>query len=648
MNTDNLKDTLDLRRYLRMIHRGRWFYAACVALAIVLAVTYAFISSPVYRNHTEIMIEEDNGGSGLSAMLGANSSMANLFALSGLGSSTIDDEMLLISSNRNYINVSRLLQLNRMYFEKKGLRKQMLVKNSPIRVEAPAEYFDTLDTRLKLTVELEGQGKISARLTSGFLNMTTLAEAKHEQLPYTLHSKCGDLLILATDFYTESPIEAGRTIIVNITSNQKIAYGLTKEISVEPVDKKSNAVRLSLKHAERQYAYDVLSAVTASYSDIRNEHKHYSSTRQVEFLDQRIELLLQELDTLQTDVKQFMNEKDVIDIQGQTAMLLTRTEELNAKIIEAETELQISQEILNLLRQAPDDYPTIAIGTESEPVKLYNELVLQRINLRHSAKDGNLMLETTESKLKELRSLIMDNMEQNVAQCRTQIKTLKGYQQQSAAQLGQVPDKSLDFVNLQQSFQLKNSLLLFLLQQRENALMDLKKNTDAGFVYEPPYTEKDKDYSKKILVALLLLFLSIAGPTFLLWCYMLKCDRLEDDSDLPVALRQHGSHSARDMRRLLMSQKGVETLYLQPLEGAEDMREELASMMRDVPGSCELKSEPQLDVLLADSDIQLDDSHLLVILVHGCTMKRKEFVQLLQGVDPAHVFVWVGPKGVNA
>lgn len=642
MNTDNLKDTLDLRRYLRMIRRGRWFYAACVALAIVLAVTYALISSPVYRNHTEIMIEEDNGGSGLSAMLGANSSMANLFALSGLGSSTIDDEMLLISSNRNYINVSRLLQLNRMYFEKKGLRKQMLVKNSPIRVEAPAEYFDTLDTRLKLTVELEGQGKISARLTSGFLNMTTLAEAKHEQLPYTLHSKCGDLLILATDFYTESPAEAGRTIIVNMTSNQKIAYGLTKEISVEPVDKKSNAVRLTLKHAERQYAYDVLSAVTASYSDIRNEHKHYSSTRQVEFLDQRIELLLQELDTLQTDVKQFMNEKDVIDIQGQTAMLLTRTEELNAKMIEAETELQISQEILNLLRQAPDDYPTIAIGTESELVKQYNELVLQRINLRHSAKDGNLMLETTESQLKEMRSLIMDNMEQTVAQCRTQIKTLKGYQQQSAAQLGQVPDKSLDFVNLQQSFQLKNSLLLFLLQQRENALMDLKKNTDAGFVYEPPYSEKKKDYTKKLVIAILLLILSIVGPTILLWGYMLWQDKLEDDSDLPTSIRPFGRSSVNDLRRLLMSDTAITHLYMQPIEGGEALQQQMQSLLQKVNAGYDLMTADDLYALLQTSDLKLDDQHRLVLFVPSGVMKRKAFAQLVKDVEPTHLYVLIG------
>lgn len=642
MNTDNLKDTLDLRRYLRMIRRGRWFYAACVALAIVLAVTYALISSPVYRNHTEIMIEEDNGGSGLSAMLGANSSMANLFALSGLGSSTIDDEMLLISSNRNYINVSRLLQLNRMYFEKKGLRKQMLVKNSPIRVEAPAEYFDTLDTRLKLTVELEGQGKISARLTSGFLNMTTLAEAKHEQLPYTLHSKCGDLLILATDFYTESPAEAGRTIIVNMTSNQKIAYGLTKEISVEPVDKKSNAVRLTLKHAERQYAYDVLSAVTASYSDIRNEHKHYSSTRQVEFLDQRIELLLQELDTLQTDVKQFMNEKDVIDIQGQTAMLLTRTEELNAKMIEAETELQISQEILNLLRQAPDDYPTIAIGTESELVKQYNELVLQRINLRHSAKDGNLMLETTESQLKEMRSLIMDNMEQTVAQCRTQIKTLKGYQQQSAAQLGQVPDKSLDFVNLQQSFQLKNSLLLFLLQQRENALMDLKKNTDAGFVYEPPYSEKKKDYTKKLVIAILLLILSIVGPTILLWGYMLWQDKLEDDSDLPTSIRHFGRSSVNDLRRLLMSDTAITHLYMQPIEGGEALQQQMQSLLQKVNAGYDLMTADDLNALLQTSDLKLDDQHRLVLFVPSGVMKRKAFAQLVKDVEPTHLYVLIG------
>lgn len=646
MNKENYNDTLDLRRYLRMIRRGRWFYAICIALAVALSVTYALVSNPVYRNNTEIMIETEGGGSAgniLSMMGGGGLSMENLFAMGGLGSSTMDDEMLLLGSNHNYLNVSRLMQMNRTYIERHGLRKQMLYKTSPIRVEAPAEYFDTLSTKLKLVVKLEADGRFSAKLKKGFMSMETVATVSHEQMPYMLQSPWGDLLIMTTDSYAANA-DTGREIQVHITSNQKVAYAMLKEIGIEPVDKRANAVRLTMKHPEKQYAYDVLSALTTSYSDIRNEHKHHTSSQQVEFFDQRIATLLTELDTVQSNVKLFMTSKGVIDIAGQTEVLLQSTEMVRAEMLQAEAQLNAAKEVLNLLESAPDDYPSIAVGMDEEMVKAYNELVLKRVDLLSSAKEGNAALTAIEDKLKLMRKLVIEGMKQLVLQSRTTLATLKGYHNEQTNKLGEVPGNGLEFLNLQRSFELKNSLLLFLLQQRENALLDMTNQKDAGFVYEPPYTEKDKDYSKKIIVALLLLFLSIAGPTFLLWCYMLKCDRLEDDSDLPVALRQHGCHSARDMRRLLMSQKGVETLYLQPLEGAEDMRAELTAMMHDVPGCCELKSVPQLDVLLANSDVQLDDAHLLVILVHGCQMKRKTLQQMLEGVNPDHVFVCVGAK----
>lgn len=642
MNNDNLKDTLDLRRYFRMVRQGRWLYALSFSLALVLALTYALVSSPVYVNHTEIMIEEDNGGGSLSSLLGSNSSMANLFAMSGLGSSTVDDEMLLISSNRNYVEVARLLQLNRMYFEPKGLRKQMLYKNSPILVEAPAAYFDTLSTNLKLVVKLEEQGKISAKLKHGFMSMKTVAEVEHQPMPCTMHTCWGDLLIFASDNYAEGAGQAGREIQVKITSNQKVAYGLIKEITVAPVDKKANAVRLTMKHAEKAYAYDVLAALTASYSSIRNEHKHESSLRQVSFLDERIAGLVSELDTVETNVKRFMSDRGVVDMAGQTQVLLQSTETMKAEILQTETQLHVSQEILNQLESCPDDYPTLVIGTEDQTVAQYNDLVLTRINLQNSAKDGNLALATVETQLKQMRQLIIDNMHQTVAQCRTQLKNMKGYQQQSTDKLAQMPGNGIEFMALERSLELKNSLLLFMLQQRENALMDLKHVTEAGFVYEPPFSDKNKDYSKKLIIAILLFVLALVGSTFVLWCWMKWNDKLIDDSDLPASLRPNGRATANDLRRLIMRDTAISHLFMQPVEGGEALQLQLQTLLQEVNAGYDLTTAADLNALLLTSDLKLDDQHRLVLFVPSGVMKRKAFAQLVKDVDPAHLYVLIG------
>lgn len=638
---ENNNDKLDFRRYVRMMKGGKWFYAVCLSLALILSVYYAIVGQPVYRNYADLMIEEEQfggSGGGIQSLLSGAASLTNLFSISGIGHQSIDDEMEYLASHECHVRTSRTLELNRLYLEREGVNKKLLYRNSPIRVEAPAEYFDTLSTALKLKVTLEGDGMVTARLYNGFMGLFLVTEAEHQKLPFTLHAKTGDLLLLKTDFYTDEAKQKGRTITVQINGNQRVALANEKDIKVEPVNKKANALRLYLKHPNKEFAYDVLRTHVASYRAMHTEHKSEVSLRQIDFLDERIGLLMNELDTVETGMKNFMKGKNILDVENQAKLMLLKDETLKDSILVIETRKQLYNLIGDMLR-TDDDFPPLPSVGKDGLVTAWNELVVQRTQLKQSAKGENKALEMNREQLELMREVMLDNIRMTNEQNDLLLKRMKEVQRQSAGEISQMPSAGLEYLNRERDLQVKNGLLLFLLQQRENAMMTMMSRTESGYFYDEPYSLKEKDYTKKIIVVALLFFLALLGPTFLLWVYMAWQNKLKDDSDLPRDWRDNGRSNLNDMRRLVMADRDIKSLYMQPVLGGESLQNDFAECLQQVGADYELRHEEDLQRLMQISDLKLDKHTRMILFVPSGKMKRSEFCALVKEVDPAYCFV---------
>lgn len=628
-------DTLDFRRYFRILRQGRWVYALCLAAAIVLAIVYAAISKPVYRHYADILIEADEGsGGGLSSLLG-NSSMANLFSLSGLGSSTLDDELQVMASHDCFVRTAKTLGLNRMYFERNGLTKDLLFHTSPVLVEAPTEYFDTLPDPLKVKIELEGNGKVSARVSTGFLGWKTLATIEHQPLPCTITWATGSLLLIKSDCYTDEE----RTIQVNVSGYNGAAFGLEGEVVMEQANKKANAIVLWMKHPEKKYAHEVLSTHIQSYRAMRKEHKGEKAVRQIGFLDERIGMLMNELDTVQTNMRDFLSGNSLVDVENQTKILLARSEGLQDSILRVETRLQLCRMVSDVLNATPEDFPPLTGMGNDRQIEQYNALVLQRNQLKVSAKEGNSALDVNTQQLTTLRQLVLENMQLTIAQNQQILQRMKSEQAKSASSLGQMPSAGLEYLNRERDLQVKNGLLLFLLQQRENSMMSAMSRSEAGYIFEPPYTAKKKDYTKKIIVAALLLVLAFVGATILVFGWSMWKNQLVDDSDLPGGWREHGRASANELRRLIMADAEVQRLFVQPLPGAEQGVSDLKESFLKAGAQYQYLQEQDLASLFELSDVKLNAQQRLVLVVPSQQMKRSDFARLVAGVDPTYCYV---------
>lgn len=522
----NDKDKLDLTKEIEALKKGKKLYILSFSVAIVLSLIYAIFSSPVFHNEAVIMIEKEGGSSGLQGLMGAQ--VSNLFSLTGLGSSTMDDELVILRSHDCFKQAVSNLGVNRMYTERQGLHKASLYGKSPVVIEASKQFFDTLSSSLKVTIELTGNSSAKAKVSTGFMGLTTVAETGSQPLPFLLETPHGSLQFLKTDEYTDSKDQIGRTINVQLTRNDYVAESLQKSIRMKEVDKKANAVELDFDIQDPAYGRDMLGSLIASYRMMRRQHKSDQSAAKITFLDKRIELLASQLDTAQHVVMDYMQENKIINVDYQTSMLIRKTELSRDTIFALKTQQMIDEAILKILQDPENQYQLLAHDSKSSLIKSYNDLILQRTEMLQSAKPGNAALINLEQRISDMRNIVIDQSRQEIAQNKMLINSLSQQAAADAQALNTMPLHKYDMINNQRDLNLQNNLLVYLLQERENALLNLNSEEDAGFVIDQPYTAKKTVKKKIYVISILLLLFALFCPTA--WQLYKMKRNLKDDS----------------------------------------------------------------------------------------------------------------------
>ena len=109
------KDTIDLRKYVAMARKKWYLYAASFVVFLALAITYHCYHMDQYTTYASILIEEDSesgGAASAAKMSGGMASIMRSFSIGGLGSSSVDTELLIFQSHNILVNTIKDFNLN--------------------------------------------------------------------------------------------------------------------------------------------------------------------------------------------------------------------------------------------------------------------------------------------------------------------------------------------------------------------------------------------------------------------------------------------------------------------------------------------------------------------------------------------------------
>ena len=524
----NLREELD--KYLRY---WPWFILGVLA-SIILAFVYLKLTVPVYNTVASVIIKDDEGSAG-----GIGSELAafeDLGLLGGMSTSSIENEIGLFKSRRMMVNTVSALKLNISYFDTEGLKADELYLNTPFSVEVIS-----LDKRGLLEAQENEENEFFIKPDSGKNLSVEIAATgeKRSTVPGQLLSLPWGSFIIKDNRAALADLEEVKTnVLVRVATIEDVADYFKKEVKVELTDDNATLLQFGLESTVPQKARDILDQLIFEYNKEAIQDKNEVALSTARFIDERLAIINEELDTVEVGIEEFKEDNSLTDIEAEGKLILENASDYRQKEQELTTQRAIAQSLLNyLIDDDFGDQPLPAnVGLEGESVNAqigrYNDLILERNRIRAGATELNPIVSRLNAQIEQLKETILTGMRRQVANLNIAISDLNQQNRLIGDEIAAVPAKERKFRDISRQQNIKEALYIFLLQRREENSLSLAATAPKAKIVDSAYTSKEAVFPnpKIILAAALLLGLGI--PFVIIYIRRLLNNKIERREDV--------------------------------------------------------------------------------------------------------------------
>ncbi len=665
-------DSLDLRRHIRAIKQGKWWFLGSILLFGTLAIFYYAKHMPQYVINSSMLLEDESDGSGTLKKAGGMAQMMRTFSVGGFGSTSIDNEHDVM------MRTVKTLGLNRTYLEKDGLKKEILYKTSPVMLEAPDEFFDSLSTGFQVNIHLHRGGTADVTVNQGMFKKT-VAEYGNITFPLSVKAPCGKFQLLKGPLYSDTQ---NRHIIINVAGNAQICEYFANLIKIWQDNKKSDVISLSYADASVERGKDILNTIMKGYNDKRIERKNDKAQEEYDFYTNRINALMGELSDTEGRIESFKRSRDVNVPTMEASAYLQQSAKIQMMVDSARNEIRLREMMLSSINSVKGDelIPTFE-GMKDEIIVQYNKMVQERTELEKSAKPNNTALVELNNKIAAAKRAVVRNVEKSISNAKHRADIISSHANQAMGKFEQMPGYEREYMNLMRDRELKNELYIFLLQKKESSLLNLTSSVAPSFVIDEAYSSTKPSQKKPLLVTIACLLLALLLPLLWVLWRMKRKNTVQNAYDLPkdwepcvIELTdKKGENHIKDVRAVIL-QHGCKQIFVLPLDReSTDIVSDVTSKLNDIGKTNQTFSITDTDQLLAgdiyeginnsvenhdftfiELPINFELSHInnlldnndlatLIVAVQNVT-KRSALSKVIRNLNNAHSIIVVDKK----
>lgn len=523
----SLDNKIDLS-YIGGILRRKWYlFAISVFVCMLFAGIYLYRTHPMYNVFAQVLVSYDDGAGSMGATL-----MQSL-SLGGVGGNTVEDEILVINSHSIRAQAIKELKLNRSYSSPQNmLRKRFYYNDSPIEISAPDELFDTLSIGMNFKINVnEDASRITVKVKKGMFK--TLAETESDKFPFTVATPYGIFSVDTTKYYVP-----GEDLKVNayVAGNSLLAEDYAEALTIAKSDKKANGISLIIDDINIRRGSDILNKMIELYNRRGQEEKNEMAMNTAKFIEERLAHLYTDLSASEEKLEKFKRDKNITNVEYNAKILLEKTNQLENSLINAETEFEILSMTRTFISNPENKYSLIpnasGLGTATDAILAYNELILERMKLANNAKANNAMLKSLNEQIDAMRENIVVTLDKGYEAASVRLAELRNQTRQSQYKLGSMPSQEREYLELYREQTIRNTLYSFLLQKREENQLVLAATTPKGKIVDEAYALNEPFAPNKKLVVIMALFFGLMIPASWLYLKSMISDKFDSSDEL--------------------------------------------------------------------------------------------------------------------
>ena len=496
----------------------KWFFLSAI-ICLGLAKLYLATKNNTYQRQAVILVKEENPSSAYSRRMDAIAQINGM-----MGASSVANECFILSSRQLAREVARKLQLNVIYNQKKRLKTVSLYNEKPFTVRFLDE--GVIPSAFDMKVLNDKDVEIS-KMTYALPNDSVIIDEKKRTVQFrdTIVTQAGRLVLIPDSTHLEK--FKGATIQVARLTEESATNSVVARISAKEVDKNTTLIAITCVDTNIKRADDILNTLMETYKGSLVEDKNKVTESTLGFVEERMQLVYDELDEVEKNLAKFKEENKWADATLNAQNTLAQSNTAHARTIELQRQQAAAKYLLDYLKtnsQGNNLIPTLGGLTDAAiqtQIGKYNELRLQRNRLAEDSGERSIGIVDLDASLHEMRQSLIASMEGYVNTINLQVKQALQEEKSLLGDLQSIPQQEKKAIDIARQREIKQELYKYLLTKREEAEMQLAASNPNVRIVEQPFGSRRPIAPRRSTIMLAGLMIGLILPFGLYYVYLL-------------------------------------------------------------------------------------------------------------------------------
>ena len=455
-NEENFSEnSIDLKEIISSYTKHwKWFVLSAI-LFLLLAQVYARYATPQYAAAAKIQIlDEDNSGS--------LDPFKDLDILGGAKNKVID-EIELIGSRSNFIDVVKELMLNTRVIVVGNVKSTELYNSPPVNISfiAPDSTINNADFDFFITLS----------------SSTTFGYSEEEDKPVKVYSfgknistPIGDVVI--TPNVGKLGTYKDKKLKISIRPIDAVALGYKSKMIISNTDDKSNIVDIRLEDPIKEKAINIVNSLIRIYNANAIEDKQIIADRTSKFINDRIADISSRISSVDQDVQNLKTETGTVDIPTETNINLSAGVGNQQELAAATNRLNMAASMNDLVgsQKSFEVLPAnVGDAATTSTIAQYNQLVLERKRLLKSSNEKNPIIINLDQQITGLKRSLQSSLKSTVDNLSLTVNSLSGQQARFNSKIYSSPKNERALRDITRKQQTSEQLYLYLLTKSEES-----------------------------------------------------------------------------------------------------------------------------------------------------------------------------------